>query len=90
MRSSRICGRPMRKEGAIRSVICTGDNELTGIAIGKQCGIVTRTCLVARIDQDGRLVFSDPDKEDHPAAEIINGVNGLFRDGYGVKSVSSL
>ena len=54
------------KEGAIRSVICTGDNELTGIAIGKQCGIVTRTCLVARIDQDGRLVFSDPDKEDHP------------------------
>ena len=56
----------LRKEGAIRSVMCTGDSELTGIAIGKQCGIVTGKCLRGSVE-DGRLIFSDPEKEDEPA-----------------------
>jgi cation-transporting ATPase 13A3/4/5 len=28
------------KEGGTRSVICTGDNALTGAAIGRQCGLI--------------------------------------------------
>jgi len=53
----------MLKKGSIRSVICTGDNELTGIAIGRQCGIVTSgLCLKGNIE-GGRLVWTDPDNE---------------------------
>jgi len=57
-----------RKEGAIRSVICTGDSELTGIAIGKQCGIVTGPCFRGSMEPsaDGTLVFTDPEKDDAP------------------------
>ncbi|CAE8657758.1 unnamed protein product, partial [Polarella glacialis] len=53
----------MLKKGSIRSVICTGDNALTGIAIGRQCGIVTSgLCLKGNIE-GGRLVWKDPDNE---------------------------
>ncbi|CAE8611512.1 unnamed protein product [Polarella glacialis] len=53
----------MLKKGSIRSVICTGDNELTGIAIGRQCGLVTSgLCLKGNIE-GGRLVWKDPDNE---------------------------
>eukprot|EP00435_Cladocopium_sp_Y103_P035422 s1144_g9.t1 len=58
-----------RKEGAIRSVICTGDSELTGIAIGKQCGIVTGPCFRGNVEPSvdgGTLVFTDPEKDDCP------------------------
>eukprot|EP00930_Biecheleria_cincta_P024095 TRINITY_DN17295_c0_g1_i1.p1 TRINITY_DN17295_c0_g1~~TRINITY_DN17295_c0_g1_i1.p1 ORF type:complete len:799 (+),score=130.82 TRINITY_DN17295_c0_g1_i1:270-2399(+) len=52
------------KSGAIRSVICTGDNELTGIAVGRKCGIVTsQTCLRGNI-VDGSVVWNDPDNGD--------------------------
>lgn len=51
------------KEGSVRSVICTGDNELTGIAIGRACGIVmSHTCLRGAV-VDGRLVWTDPENE---------------------------
>ena len=50
------------KDGAVRSVICTGDNELTGIAIGRQCGIVSGDCLLATVESQ-QLVWQDPDKE---------------------------
>ncbi|CAE7226903.1 ATP13A3 [Symbiodinium sp. CCMP2456] len=51
------------KEGDIRSVICTGDSELTGIAIGRQCGIVSGDCLLATV-QDHKLVWQDPEEMD--------------------------
>lgn len=51
------------KEGDIRSVICTGDSELTGIAIGRQCGIVSGDCLLATV-QDHKLVWQDPEDMD--------------------------
>jgi len=50
------------KEGDIRSVICTGDSELTGIAIGRQCGIVSGDCLLATV-QDHKLLWQDPEKD---------------------------
>jgi len=53
----------MLKEGSVRSVICTGDNELTGIAIGRKCHIVTTpTCLRGNM-VNGKLEWNDPDKE---------------------------
>eukprot|EP00928_Gymnodinium_smaydae_P013850 TRINITY_DN15027_c1_g1_i1.p1 TRINITY_DN15027_c1_g1~~TRINITY_DN15027_c1_g1_i1.p1 ORF type:complete len:1307 (-),score=256.90 TRINITY_DN15027_c1_g1_i1:267-4187(-) len=51
------------RDGGIRSVICTGDNELTGIAIGRLCGIVqTRRCLKGDV-VNGQLVWTDPDDD---------------------------
>jgi len=51
------------KEGNIRSVICTGDNALTGISIGHQCGIVnTKQCLLGELEKD-TVVWRDPDDE---------------------------
>lgn len=51
------------KEGGIRSVICTGDNELTGIAIGKKVGIVTTDrCLKGDL-VNGKLTWTDPDDD---------------------------
>ncbi|CAK9059542.1 unnamed protein product [Durusdinium trenchii] len=46
------------KEGNVRSVICTGDSALTGIAIGRQCGIVEKPILHAVL-AEGQLRFSD-------------------------------
>eukprot|EP00931_Biecheleriopsis_adriatica_P039456 TRINITY_DN22565_c0_g1_i1.p1 TRINITY_DN22565_c0_g1~~TRINITY_DN22565_c0_g1_i1.p1 ORF type:complete len:1348 (+),score=245.05 TRINITY_DN22565_c0_g1_i1:60-4046(+) len=51
------------KAGSIRSVICTGDNELTGIAIGRKCGIVTSSSCLRGNVVNGRLEWTDPDKE---------------------------
>jgi cation-transporting ATPase 13A3/4/5 len=51
------------EKGGIRSVICTGDNALTGISIGKQCGIVkTDTVLLGELIGE-RLVWKDSDTE---------------------------
>lgn len=47
----------------MRSVICTGDNELTGVAIGKKCGIVTSEVCLRGTLVDGRLAWNDPDRE---------------------------
>lgn len=63
------------KEGAIRSVICTGDSELTGIAIGKQCGIVTGPCFRGSMEPsaDGStLVFTDPEKDHAPVDVLVD------------------
>lgn len=51
------------KEGSVRSVICTGDNELTGIAIGRLCGIVTSSICLRGTMENGKLVWNDPDNE---------------------------
>lgn len=48
----------MLKEGNIRSLICTGDNELTGISIARQCGIVDQSVdiLVGKVRQGARRI----------------------------------
>jgi len=53
------------KAGGIRSVICTGDNALTGMSIGRKCGIVTSSeVLLGEIgEQKGKIEWRDPDKE---------------------------
>eukprot|EP00435_Cladocopium_sp_Y103_P043289 s943_g12.t1 len=51
------------KEGSVRSVICTGDNELTGIAIGRLCGVVTTDICLRGTMENGKLVWNDPDNE---------------------------
>merc|ERR1712003_450632 len=51
------------ENGGIRSVICTGDNALTGISIGKQCGIVKTDRVLLGEMIDGRLVWKDSDTE---------------------------
>ena len=78
------------KEGSVRSVICTGDNEprqqnqikmrsksvfqissgvldrteeLTGIAIGRLCGVVTSEICLRGTMENGKLVWNDPDNE---------------------------
>jgi len=53
------------KEGSVRSVICTGDNELTGIAIGRLCGVVTTSICLRGTMENGKLVWNDPDNEGH-------------------------
>ena len=59
------------KEGDIRSVICTGDNELTGIAIGRQCGIVSGDCLLGSV-RDLKLVWHNPDQEDQEKGTAVS------------------
>lgn len=51
------------KEGSVRSVICTGDNELTGIAIGRLCGVVTTSVCLRGTMENGKLVWNDPDND---------------------------
>lgn len=52
------------KEGGIRSVICTGDNALTGISIGRQCHIVTtEKILLGEKTEEGHITWRDPDSE---------------------------
>lgn len=53
------------KAGGIRSVICTGDNALTGISIGRQCGIVTtEEVLLGEMDANGATIeWRDPDTD---------------------------
>jgi len=53
-------------KGSIKSVICTGDNALTGISIGKQCGIVEEDFGVLLGDLapgGGGIEWRDPDSD---------------------------
>lgn len=67
------------RKGAIRSVICTGDNALTGISIGRQCGIVPdgRPVLLGEINRSGELEWRDPD---HDSLAPCNVFGGAFSD----------
>eukprot|EP00929_Paragymnodinium_shiwhaense_P069047 TRINITY_DN34836_c0_g1_i1.p1 TRINITY_DN34836_c0_g1~~TRINITY_DN34836_c0_g1_i1.p1 ORF type:complete len:1365 (+),score=345.52 TRINITY_DN34836_c0_g1_i1:125-4219(+) len=49
------------QKGHIDAVICTGDNALTGISIGRQCGIVTSQRVFLGEMKEGELVWTDPD-----------------------------
>merc|ERR1719410_625485 len=51
------------EEGGIKSVICTGDNALTGVSIGRECGIVkNHDVLLGEIgQQSGMVEWRDPD-----------------------------
>jgi len=53
------------KAGGIRSVICTGDNALTGMAIGIKCGIVTSSevLLGEILENTGKIEWRDPNVE---------------------------
>jgi len=59
--------RELRK-GSIRSVICTGDNALTGISIGKQCHIIVggdsgRVLLGELVSGGQGIQWRDPDSD---------------------------
>lgn len=66
------------RDGGVRSVLCTGDNELTGISIGRTAGIVTTEVCLRGDMREGRLVWSNPENETdkhahpdtHPAAQL--------------------
>ncbi|EER00609.1 Cation-transporting ATPase, putative [Perkinsus marinus ATCC 50983] len=45
------------KDGNVRSVVCTGDNVLTGVAIAKQCHILDGDA------KEGRILIGDLNKE---------------------------
>lgn len=57
------------REGGIRSVMCTGDNELTGIAVARKCGIVFTSCLKGDMI-NSRLVWTDPDLDLHKPVDL--------------------
>merc|ERR1719203_2482938 len=59
------------RQGGIRSVICTGDNALTGISVGKQCGIVLgQDVLLGEIGTTGALEWRDPSTESQEKCDI--------------------
>ncbi|KAF4704557.1 hypothetical protein FOZ63_028968, partial [Perkinsus olseni] len=68
--------------GSIRSVMCTGDNVLTGIAIAKECGIIGATrggprVLLGDFDEKAdELVWTDTDRNE-PCSDIKTGVDQL-------------
>jgi cation-transporting ATPase 13A3/4/5 len=49
------------ERGSIRSVICTGDNALTGISIGVKCGVVKTPNVLLGDVEDQQLVWRDSD-----------------------------
>jgi len=53
------------RRARIRAVICTGDNALTGISVGRRCGIVSPNAkvLLAEVGKDGRLTWRDAEVE---------------------------
>jgi len=57
------------KLGAIRMVILTGDNVLTGIHIARKVGLCDphRPFRLAKLNSDGDLVWTNPDGEDPDA-----------------------
>ncbi|KAF4694463.1 hypothetical protein FOZ60_008041 [Perkinsus olseni] len=69
----------MLREGDVRSVVCTGDNPLTAIGISKEVGIIdtTRPVLLGDLDQQQRLVWSDPDQSSLQDIIPIKGVHQL-------------
>ncbi|KAF4666598.1 hypothetical protein FOZ61_009538 [Perkinsus olseni] len=69
----------MLREGDVRSVVCTGDNPLTAIGISKEVGIIdtTRPVLLGDVDQQQRLVWSDPDQSSLQDIIPIKGVHQL-------------
>mmetsp|Transcript_94359 Transcript_94359/g.197097 ORF Transcript_94359/g.197097 Transcript_94359/m.197097 type:complete len:1298 (-) Transcript_94359:217-4110(-) len=67
------------KKGSIRSVICTGDNALTGISIGKQCGIASQhgKVLLGEVAKGGEgIEWRDPDSESSRSIEIGSNTYG--------------
>ena len=54
--------------GSVRSVVCTGDNALTGIFMGRMCGIVDKgyDILLGNLSSDGELEWHEPDIVDGP------------------------
>lgn len=51
------------KAGSVRCLMCTGDNALTGVAIGRQCGILdSDRLLLGDVDAaSGELFWTDPE-----------------------------
>jgi cation-transporting ATPase 13A3/4/5 len=50
------------REGQIRTVMCTGDNVYTGVAIGKQCGLVP---------EGASVVIGDAEKDNSGASVVV-------------------
>jgi len=50
----------------IRCVICTGDNALTAISVGRECSIVSPggVVLLGDVGVNGKLQWHDPDSDD--------------------------
>ncbi|KAF4731469.1 hypothetical protein FOZ62_004032, partial [Perkinsus olseni] len=69
----------MLREGDVRSVVCTGDNPLTAIGISKEVGIIdtTRPVLLGDLDQQQRLVWSDPDQSSQQDIIPVKGAHQL-------------
>jgi cation-transporting ATPase 13A3/4/5 len=62
------------KEGGTRSVICTGDNALTGAAIGRQCGLIddNQEIILGDLQKNGSFSWTRlHDKKDVSHKEII-------------------
>jgi len=50
------------REGQIRTVMCTGDNVYTGVAIGKQCGLVP---------EGASVVIGDAEKDNSGSSVVV-------------------
>merc|ERR1719482_1495513 len=62
------------KEGGTRSVICTGDNALTGAAIGRQCGLIddNQEIILGDLQKNGSFSWTRlHDKKDVSHKEIM-------------------
>lgn len=51
------------KEGSIRCVICTGDNALTAVSVGREVGILSKSGGSLGDFIDGKIVWTDLDSE---------------------------
>merc|ERR1740130_1778273 len=64
------------KEGGTRAVICTGDNAITGAAIGRRVGLIgeDKAVLLGDVDKAGKMFWTSlADKSDVPHKEVLEG-----------------